>query len=283
MNKQFGLQASAINRYCYQQRFDGLINVSQFVFGDGLITKAMYLDSCVVDSPDMKCVDEQMTKSSSSNSDSSSFAFAGDNDDGFTGRELPFNVTFSMSATSSSNERMNFDEYLIKTVGGDRFSQQFRQRYETFANVVPISGNTLSAHARGQISLVLGPLVARGCSASNLTKWMLEFNGSMFPSINFTGPQYRDVANFSDRMPRTIIPYLRLDRDATIGGEVLEKLKSALSLITTAYALLWTLLAVGLVGSIALGVRIWRRENKTQPQQHQRQVNEKEALLSSSE
>ena len=215
-----GMRDSPLNRHCFQQRFYGLANVSQYVFGDGVVSKAMYLDSCVT-SGDAGCVDEQMTNTSSNDP-------AGANDDGFTGRRLLFNVTFS---TRFGGARYSLDEYMVRTTGGDTRSAAFRLAHETYADVLGLTGTTLSARARGQISLALGPIAVRGC---NLSK-------------------------FSDRIPRTLIPYLRLDRSADVGGAVFAKLEASLALITVAYALLGSMLAIGVIGALVSLVWLRRR------------------------
>lgn len=235
-NYDMGLRASAVNRYCYQMRMDGLINVSQFVFGDGIVTKAGYLDSCVVDSDDMVCVDPLMPDDDDRNASAADgYPRSAQKDDGFCGKYIPFNNTFSASFEDSvtPDKRYSYDDFLKKYVLKDesipypaRQSPQFREYFESFLDVLPLTGTTLNARASGQISLVLGPIFVRGCG--------------------------KYLSNFTDGMPRTIIPYMRLDRTATVGGEALSQLKERLLLLKVAYILCGLGIGTGFVGLILI-------------------------------
>lgn len=244
MNYEHGLAATTINRHCYQMRMDGLINVSQFVFGDGLVSKAGYLDSCVTNTDDMVCVDAEMSSDDNNNNASQGgFTPQALQDDGFCGRVIPFNNTFSKTFEESkdSSKRYSYDDFLKKfilengesIVGNPRKSQQFRDHYETFAEVLPVTGTTLNAKASGLISMVLGPIFVRGCD------------------------DY--LSNFTRNMPRSLIPYMRLDRTATVGGAVLNRLEKALTLMDAAYALCGVAIGVGVVGLVCLYLREKRK------------------------
>lgn len=255
MDAAKGMSNSSINRFCFHQRFHGLLNLSQFVFGDGVVSKGWYLDSCVLDD---SCVDP-LWKPSGRATDAM-MPHAMDHEDGFTGPALRLNITLSI-AGDASRQRYSFQDYMAKSLSDPLGSSgtAFRERYDTYVDVLPVTGNTLKGSAVGLVSLAMGPSAVRGCN--HMANWSGLDNYTKL--VNMTPGQFLRTTNFTYRMPQTLLPFLQMERSAVIGGQILATLKSKLALITAAYATLGTCCGLGAVGAIVCGVLLRRRGKST--------------------
>uniref|UniRef100_A0A7S1MGS8 Uncharacterized protein n=1 Tax=Neobodo designis TaxID=312471 RepID=A0A7S1MGS8_NEODS len=249
------LADSTANRYCYGGRFTGLFNLSRPAFGPGIASLSFFQRSCfrsdgalVPGSPNRarRCVDRLWEGDNG----------ATDTDDGFTGPGLTVNLTFEVPPVwdpeaaaplhvprPPANDRISLDAYVTARAGGTD-QATLDEFYGNYVDVNQLTGVVMRGRSDAMVSLALGPYTVDGCGR-NASYWLMNFTDwkEFKVRINFFNASYN--------VPRTVIPFLRLVREATLGGESLDDVRNAFRLMRTVTALLWTGLSLSILGLLA--------------------------------
>ena len=118
------LQNSTYNKKCNEIYEYGVLNISQAVFGPGIVTKAFYLDANLSDSQ----------------------------------------MNFTISLTERGTRRSLDEWLTLKYGEGGRKSPRFVEEFDPYINIHPLTGVTLEANAKGMVTTPLMPLKVQGCN-----------------------------------------------------------------------------------------------------------------------
>ena len=265
-----GLVPSAANRYCFQIRFKGFFNLSQQAFGPGIVSKAMFLDTCfqdaaandssaITDDTVFRCVDPMMP-------DEDVNGTAPSTDDGFISKHLVLNVSFALPPNASLMWRAIHHSHIGRPTERATAVGTSTDAAAPLSDAALVDDDDVAAAHTAPMGIDQYAQLRTGggftsdafrgefdshIDVQQLTGMALR--GNAHGQINLAmGPTTAvgcdNMFPWARNLPTTVLPFIRAQRTATLSTTWADRLKKDLRLITAAKVVL----SLTIVGGVAL-------------------------------